>query len=232
VHYHSCPPVGSWLKNSFIDFPGTVSTVLFFNGCNLRCPYCHNCDLATGVLPPIDQETIFSFLHKRAGVIDGVVLSGGEPAIHGELLVSYADAIRNVGMKIKLDTNGLLPHMIPRIAPDYLALDLKTTPNRYRELGWRGSDPETLLNESLSVVRSMGKSAEVRITAAAPFIDDAVIATFCGMLEGIHAVYLQPFVDSGTCIDRSRVAPIDMPTLERYRSQIAGVVGHCSIRGR
>lgn len=231
MQQHPCPPVGSWLKNSFIDFPGTVSTVLFFSGCNLRCPYCHNSELVTGTPALVDPDDIFTFLHKRAGVIDGVVLSGGEPALHGETLVSCADAIRNVGMKIKLDTNGLLPAIIPRIAPDYLALDLKTSPMRYGELGWRGTGTEALLTESISIVKSMGRSAEVRITAAAPFIDDAVIERFTSMLAGVHTVYLQPFIDHGTCLAPGRVTAIDRATLERYRNRIAEVVESCNIRG-
>lgn len=225
------PCISGWLKNSFIDFPGTVSTVLFFQGCNLRCPFCHNAALVTGAPTPVDHEEIFEFLKRRRGLIDGVVLSGGEPTIHGEDLVTFTERIRSTGVKIKLDTNGLLPGMIPRVNPDYLAVDLKTLPDRYGELGWKGGDPSEMLATSLDIVRSMGNNAEVRITAASPFIDDAAIEAFLPLLDGIEKVFLQPFVDKGSCIDASTVFPVDGETLERYRERIAGVVKVCVVRG-
>ncbi|HAJ80497.1 MAG TPA: anaerobic ribonucleoside-triphosphate reductase activating protein, partial [Fibrobacteres bacterium] len=104
--------ITGWLKNSFIDFPGTVSTVLFFSGCNLRCPYCHNPQIVTNAfLPQIPLQEILDFFQHRKGLINGVVLSGGEPAMH-ETAQSIAAHARSMEYTVKLDTNGLLPEKI------------------------------------------------------------------------------------------------------------------------
>ena len=81
-----CRGVAGWLKHSFIDFPGTVATVLFFRGCNLRCPYCHNTALVNGTADAVDIDDVVAFAQRRRGIIEGAVLTGGEPTIHREAL--------------------------------------------------------------------------------------------------------------------------------------------------
>jgi pyruvate formate lyase activating enzyme len=224
-----------WLKNSFIDYPGTVSTVLFFRGCNLRCPYCHNPDLVYGRLPAVSADEVVSWLEKRAGLVEGVVLSGGEPSLHQNTLSALIDRLRGLGMKIKLDTNGLIPAAIRMVAPDYCAMDLKTLPENYGELGWpRKDSPAPLLEESLSIVRSMGENAEVRITVAAPFINNGVIDRFTEILEGFSTVYLQP-LELRQPVLEPKSAPdmvVSSEKTEAFRKKLAKVVGRCEIRGR
>ena len=122
---------GGWTKNSFIDYPGTVSTVLFFSGCNLRCPYCHNCSLLDNP-PDISGRSreFWKFLEKRKGLVEGVVISGGEPTLHPHLKDSIRE-LQQTGYKVKLDTNGLQPEVIAEFACDYVALDIKTEPGNY-----------------------------------------------------------------------------------------------------
>ena len=152
-----------WLAEEFLHrFPGTVSTVLFFRGCNLRCPWCHNPSIVNGSVSLIDTEEIFTWLEARRGLIDGVVLTGGEPTLHREALPEVVETCRSLGYKIKLDTNGLLPDIIEKTNPDYLAMDLKTIPQRYDQVGWTGDDPTAILSESLNIVRRMGDHAEIR----------------------------------------------------------------------
>ncbi|MBN1575880.1 MAG: anaerobic ribonucleoside-triphosphate reductase activating protein [Chitinispirillaceae bacterium] len=224
--------IGGWLKYSFIDFPGTVSTVLFFRGCNLRCPYCHNPALVNGTTEPVKLDEVAAYLVRRRGIIEGAVLSGGEPTLQREL-PEVAERLRRLGMKIKLDTNGLLPDMITATAPDYLALDLKTTPSRYGELGWQGGACEEAIGQSLAIVKSMGKSAEVRVTMAAPFVGEAEIEVFMTMLQGVRTVYLQPFRVSGELLDPGFAARghVAIETIHRFRDRLAGVVGRCVVRG-
>lgn len=222
-----------WLKNSFIDFPGTVATVLFFKGCNLRCPYCHNPDLVRGTLPEVNFNEVTCWLEKRKGIIEGVVVSGGEPTLHETSLRMVVDRLRGMGMKIKLDTNGLNPSAIRNVSPDYCAMDLKTLPGRYGELGWRGAIPEKQLEESLSIVKSMGENGEVRITVAAPFISPGVIDRFKEMLEGFSRVFLQPVAVRQPLLDHERgpgmVISPEMVTA--FREKLAEAVGRCEIRG-
>lgn len=221
-----------WQKNSFIDFPGTVSTVLFFSGCNLRCPYCHNPDIVQKRLPPIPFSEIAAFLEKRKKMISGVVLSGGEPTIH-PVLPEIVKKIRSIGYKIKLDTNGLNPDMIAPCNPDYCALDIKTTTDNYAALGCKLSDAQSRLHKSIEIIKSMGECGEVRITAADPFVNDDNISAIAETLRGVSRVYIQKLVRKGNMLCAEKLSECDIvpEKLEHYRSIIASTVGQCVIRG-
>ncbi len=225
--------IGGWLKNSFIDFPGTVSTVLFFRGCNLRCPYCHNPELVLDTTGFIAFEEVLAHLRKRSGIIEGVVLSGGEPTLHSVALPVIVQKLRSLGFAIKLDTNGLLPEMISTIAPDYCALDLKTLPSRYRELGDVTRSGEHPLYRSLDIIKTMGSRGEVRITVAEPFVDEEAIGVVAELLRGVEKVFLQPFKWSADVLDERFGEQHTVPaeTLMRYRDRLAEIVLSCSIRG-
>lgn len=226
--------IGGWLKNSFIDYPGTVSTVLFYAGCNLACPYCHN----PGFARPdsrsalVEPEQIRAFLRRRHGIIGGVVLSGGEPTIQAGLCATVRE-IRDLGYTVKLDTNGLLPDVIVKTAPDYLALDVKTAFSRYpHAVGASVSGIAQRLRKSIGLVRSMGSQAEVRITVAPGVIDMDAVEEVAGELKGVSRVYLQPMQTNGELLDPSRLIG-DMPgteDIEAFRVRIAAVTGQCLVR--
>ena len=127
-------------KTSLVDFPGRVSSVFFFPGCNLCCPWCHNRDLVTGeALGLKGIEDGFSHIKKRREVLGGVVLSGGEPCLQNELPDFIAE-IKKIPLAVKLDTNGMVPAMLEKLfarketSPDYISLDLKIAPARYEEI--------------------------------------------------------------------------------------------------
>ncbi|MDR2404722.1 MAG: anaerobic ribonucleoside-triphosphate reductase activating protein [Spirochaetaceae bacterium] len=198
-------------KTSLVDYPGKVAAVLFFRGCNLRCPWCHNRELvlpkteAAGKFPGgagegdfISQEAAFDCIKRRRSVLGGVVLSGGEPCLCRELGPLIL-RIRDLGLPIKLDTNGMRPDVLEALfskaatRPDYIALDLKTAPERYGELlenaGGRGPadrDPGEALRKSASLIRKSGITCEFRsivfpngyfgladIDALAPLVGDS-----------------------------------------------------------
>jgi pyruvate formate lyase activating enzyme len=222
-----------WQKNSFIDFPGTISTVLFFRGCNLRCPYCHNPDIVNNRLPEIPFPTIIEHLSKRKGIIDGVVLSGGEPTIH-ESLSSVVIKLRTLGLKIKIDTNGLNPVVIKLTNPDYLALDLKTSLNRYNELGCLANGYEERIQETLEIVKRMGDHAEVRITVAPGFIGEHEIENIALQVRGVKRIFLQPVQLGIPLLDQAfeERVPVTEEEIAKYCEILSNVVGHCTIRGR
>jgi pyruvate formate lyase activating enzyme len=223
-----------WAKNSFIDFPGTVSTVLFFSGCNLRCPYCHNPCIVRNTSPEeIPYAMIREFLEKRKGVIEGVVLSGGEPTTHPELLEIVKD-IGSLGFLIKLDTNGLRPGVIRAVAPDYLALDIKTLPDKYVPfLKSPYADTPERLALSIAIAQSLEEKAEFRITAAPGIIDRMVITKLAPMLQGARKVFLQPMQTRVELLDPEMKdkAPITLKELAEYREILLQFVDKCEIRG-
>ncbi len=224
--------IAGWQKTSFIDYPGTVSTVLFFEGCNLRCPYCHNPDIVLRKLPQISWTSVQSFLHRRKTFIEGVVLSGGEPTLH-VFLPDLVREIRESGFKIKIDTNGTDPEMISRCEPDYLALDIKTEPLRYTELGYKDKEFGNKLRNAIGIVKKMGSSAEVRITMASPFINEDVVYKIAELLAGVQKVFLQPLKLTSAVLDSSFGPQNVIPTakIKIFRDIIASSAGSCVIRG-
>lgn len=224
--------ISGWQKNSFIDFPGAVSTVLFFEGCNLRCPYCHNPDIVLRKLPQIPWTSIQTFLDKRKGIVEGVVLSGGEPTLHA-FLPDLVRELRKDGFLVKIDTNGANPEMIRKCKPDYLALDVKTDPLRYAELGCKDPEFYEKLQDTLNIVKSMGHAAEVRMTMASPFINEKVIYQIAEMLTGVKKVFLQPLKITGTHLDPSFSSEnvITPREVRNFRDIISLRVESCVVRG-
>jgi len=225
--------LGGWLKNSFIDYPGTVSTVLFFSGCNLRCPYCHNKILVNRT---VDQsmlsEQIWAFLEARRGLIEGVVLSGGEPTLY-PYLADVVREMRAMGLRVKLDTNGLLPDITETFAADYLALDVKTVPRLYAAaLGATLDDIEGRLEKSVAMVRNMGENAEVRITVAPRIVDISIIRELRPLLAGVSKVMLQPMNQRTELLDPSfeTLPLVPAEEIRQMRDILAESVGRCVVR--
>ncbi len=126
--------IGGIQKTSTLDFPGVLSCVLFTRGCNLNCFYCHNRDLIYHFGKSLDDDSVWEFLKKRRGLLDGVVISGGEPTLQKDLLPFIAE-LKKLGYKVKVDTNGQRPDKVKELCDsnlvDYIAMDLKATLYEY-----------------------------------------------------------------------------------------------------
>lgn len=188
--------IGGLQKNSFIDYPGKICCVLFVEGCNFHCPYCHNPELVTGEPagnPPMREKEVFEFLESRLGFLDGVTISGGEPTLQPDL-VSFCKKIRSMGLPVKLDTNGSRPEVISQLLHegviDYLAMDIKADPAQYVPLIKKQMDPE-LIYQSIHMVMSSGLPYEFRTTCVRPFIDKEVITRIGEILHGARLYALQ-----------------------------------------
>ncbi|MDD3345679.1 MAG: anaerobic ribonucleoside-triphosphate reductase activating protein [Candidatus Omnitrophica bacterium] len=120
--------IGGFVKSSLVDYPGKVCAVIFTQGCNFRCPYCHNPQLVYPELftEPLDFEQVIAFLEKRKGLLEGVVFCGGEPTFQ-EDLPDAVRRVRSLGYAVKLDTNGSRPDILAEVLPclDYIAMDIK-----------------------------------------------------------------------------------------------------------
>ena len=121
-----------FLKNSFVDYPKEIAAVVFTLGCNFNCWYCHNrgiIDKEKYNKPLIDESEVLDFLQSRKGFIDGLVISGGEPTLYGEELKEFIKKVKNLGLKVKLDTNGTNPNFVKNLIDekliDFVAMDVK-----------------------------------------------------------------------------------------------------------
>ena len=120
-------------KMTLLDYPGKVACTVFLQGCNFRCPFCHNSGLLSSAgNPEIPTEELLTFLKKRQGLLDGVCITGGEPTLHKEL-PELTRTIKELGFSVKLDTNGFRPAVLKELAGmlDYVAMDIKNSPELY-----------------------------------------------------------------------------------------------------
>lgn len=195
-------------KFTLLDFPGKIACILFTGGCNYRCGFCHNPEF---VLPEelaklrknfIPEEAALNFLKKRAGMLDGVVISGGEPTIMPDL-ESFIGKVRDLGFAVKLDTNGNRPEalrsLIDKGLVDYVAMDFKTSLPEYRALVGNGAN-EVTLSESIELLKEGRVEYEFRTTLIREVHTPAILKTMCETLSGAERLYLQTF-RSGITLD-------------------------------
>ena len=163
--------IAGLVKTSLVDYPGTVSCVLFTPGCNYNCFYCHNRSLIDSAQPPLNRHTLHEFLAKRAGLLDGVVITGGEPTLQPDL-PAFIAYLKSFGYKIKLDSNGSAPQVIRQLldtgACDYYAIDYKAPPLRYREICGPAASPTAVLKTIQSLLQ-YNAPFEVRTTVVPQF---------------------------------------------------------------
>ncbi|GAB6904873.1 conserved hypothetical protein [Desulfosarcina cetonica] len=224
-------------KNSFIDFPGKISCVLFLTGCNFFCPYCHNAALANGEYPQrIDIETVLDFLKARRGMLEGVAISGGEPTL-SPAIADLCRSIKALGYPLKLDTNGSRPDILGRLLDqrlvDFVAMDVKAPLDRYTPFCDQ-TDIADRIRESIHRLMTVAPAYEFRTTCAAPFINTTTIVPMARAIQGADRYVLQPFNRRSVCLDPAFNGKTD-PTLfpeamRQLRDLAAPFVRSCTIR--
>ena len=192
-------------KMSMVDYPGKLAATVFTGGCNLRCPFCHNAGLVTHLQdsPRLEMEEILRFLRSRKGLLDAVVLSGGEPLLQNGAADFLAE-VRKMGYLVKLDTNGCYPQVLKAILDqglvDYVAMDIKNCPEKYpATVGIPGFKPAVIM-ESFLILKESGVNFELRTTVSREYHMPQDIVAIGGWLGNVEHYYLQNFEDSGDVI--------------------------------
>ena len=197
-------------KLTLLDFPGRMACIVFTEGCNFRCPFCHNASLVTHTSEnsEISEEEFFAFLKKRKGILDGVVITGGEPTI-AEGLYEFIAEVRRIGYPVKLDTNGSFPDRVKRLLDDgmldYIAMDIKTVRERYPEVTGVSVDYDKI-SRSIELIRKSGIPHEFRTTVVRGLHTQEDIVGIARMLGSEESYYLQGFVDSGDILSEGCAA--------------------------
>jgi pyruvate formate lyase activating enzyme len=207
-------------KTSLVDYPDRVCSVLFTPGCNLRCPFCHNWRIVVDPKPPfLNEEAALNILEERKKYVDSVTVTGGEPTIHKEL-PRLLKKLKEKGLFVKLDTNGLDSRMLETCLPymDYAALDVKTSPQKYALFG--AKETEELLR-SVEMLK-MGKiDYEFRTTVVPGFVDTGDIQAMCKIVKGAKKWALQQFIPGDTLDNRlNAVRPFGPETFSKYAETI------------
>ncbi|WP_369282048.1 anaerobic ribonucleoside-triphosphate reductase activating protein [Oscillibacter sp. GMB15532] len=221
---------------SLVDFPGKVAATVFTGGCNLRCPYCHNARLV--IAPAEEQERykeqeILAFLSSRRGLLDGVVLSGGEPLLH-EGLSDFAARVKSMGFAVKLDTNGCYPQRLRALLEtgsiDYVAMDIKNSLSKYPlTVGVMDFDTAPV-EESAALLMDGPTDYEFRTTLVRELHTQADLLSIAQWLNGARRYFFQNFADSGELIGSGLhgFSPDEMRT---FAEAVRPFCGEVSLRG-
>ena len=221
-------------KMTLLDWPGKVACTVFLGGCDFRCPFCHNSELLSGPMPILmDQEGLLEFLRKRQGLLDGVCVTGGEPLLRPGL-PGLLDGIKNLGFPVKLDTNGNHPDRLVRLweqgLVDYVAMDVKNSPERYPEtVGVPGLDL-TPVRDSVAWLLEGHVEYEFRTTAVRQLHDAASFQAIGRWLQGARRYYIQNFVDRDTVL-RAGLSGFEKAELEAFASLVRPFVERVEVRG-
>ena len=187
--------IGGLQKTSLLDYPDTISAIVWTVGCNFRCPFCYNKDLVLGKVGSIPEEEFFSFLNKRKGMLDGLVISGGEPLMQKDI-VQFAEKVKKLGYLIKIDTNGMYPEklkeLIDKKLVDYIAMDVKAPKKKYDTLAGVKIDIKKI-EKSIELIQNSGLDYEFKTTFTPGLLTKDDIINIAKWLEGSKRFYLQQF---------------------------------------
>lgn len=194
-------------KLTLLDYPGKIACTVFLQGCNFRCPFCHNASLVIrDEKQYIEKEEFFSFLKKRQGLVEGVCVTGGEPLM-SEQTLDFLRQIKSLGYCVKLDTNGYNPDLLRKVTEekivDYIAMDIKNCLDKYAQtVGKENFDTEKI-RCSIELIKESGIDYEFRTTVVKQLHTEEDLFT-CATLAGKQSKYfLQQFKDSGDLISEN-----------------------------
>lgn len=222
-------------KMTLLDYPGYVACTLFTGGCNFRCPFCHNALLVLDLDEnyTIPEEEVLAFLKKRQGLLDGVCVTGGEPLINKDI-GDFLSKVKELGFKIKLDTNGtnpaLLKELVSQNLVDYVAVDIKNSPEKYAEtVGLKSFDMSTI-NQTVNFLMSGCVDYEFRTTVTKQFHTEKSMEEAARFIRGAKRYFLQNFVDSGNLIG-SGITGQSKEEMEKLLAVVKKYVPDSCLRG-
>lgn len=222
-------------KTTLLDYPGMVAATIFLGGCNMRCPFCHNMNIVenSSLIGEYSITEIIDFLQKRQGILDGVCITGGEPTLHPEL-PDFLTSIRNLGYKIKLDTNGTNPSLLENLIEanliDYVAMDIKSSLDTYELVsGVKGIDTSKVV-KSIHLLNNSSIDHEFRTTIIKDFHNLDTMEEIGKLLEGSKKYFLQSFVDSEFVPDHS-LSSYKKEELLGIKSALLKYIDYVDIRG-
>lgn len=227
--------IGGFQKTSLLDYPDKISTIIWTNGCNFRCPFCYNRNLALGKAELFPEDEILSFLSKRKKQLEGVVISGGEPLIQ-EDIVDFVKKIKNLNLLVKIDTNGAFPEKLSELFEkqliDYVAMDIKAPREKYHQL--IGIDTDlSKIETSIYIIKTKAPAYEFKTTFIPDLLKREDIIEIAKWLNGADVYYLQQFKIIKPLL--SSTLETTLPYSREYiydtLSAIRPFFKHCAVRG-
>jgi len=227
--------IGGFQKFSLIDYPDKICAIVFTQGCNFRCPYCHNPELVDpkkfGI--ELNKDEILSFLDRRKGKLGAVTTTGGEPLLQSDLS-AFLSAIKGLGYLVKLDTNGSFPSRLKKIielkSVDYLAMDIKTSLDKYHQAIKTKIDTRKIF-DSIRLIMNSGLDYEFRTTVVKDLFEKDDFYKIGQLIKNARLYVLQKFVPSKTLDDTFlNMKSCTDEELDCFREIMEGFVQRCIIR--
>ena len=221
-------------KMTLLDFPGKVACTVFVDGCNFRCPFCHNSELLGVGFPPLMNDgELLAFLEKRKGILDGVCITGGEPLMQKEL-PQLLEKIKELGYPVKLDTNGSFPEalemLIDRGLVDYVAMDIKNSPQRYATTIGREQYDLSKVEKSIALLLQGKVDYEFRTTVVAQLHDEDSFHEIGKWIQGAKRYFLQCFAARDSVLQSGLDAPSEKD-MHRYAEIARIYIPETGVRG-
>lgn len=220
-------------KLSLSDYPGMVACVIFTQGCNFNCSYCHNSSLISFDKECLNEAKIFDYLEKRKNILDGVVISGGEALLQKDIK-NFIIKVRKMGFKIKLDTNGSynekLKELIDEGLVDYVAMDIKHDKENYPYItGFSKYDYDSV-EASIKLLENSNIDYEFRTTIIKEYHDYNSIENICKLLNKKSKYYLQNFVDSPDVLNK-KISGFSNEELKNIERKLNEKYSNVMVRG-
>ncbi|SCX03655.1 pyruvate formate lyase activating enzyme [Lachnospiraceae bacterium YSD2013] len=221
-------------KTTLLDYPGLVAATIFTGACNFRCPYCHNADLVLNPSsqPIIPEEEILSHLRKRKGITQGVCITGGEPTLQKDLK-DFIKKLKELDLKVKLDSNGYKPEVLKDLVKDnlldYIAMDVKAPLDEYDVIAGVKLDTSKL-KESIDFLIAGDLPFEFRTTVIKDFHTRESFEKISELIKGAKNYYLQGYIDSPNVIQPG-LTSYTYEEMQEFLPIFEGKVEHVEIRG-
>jgi pyruvate formate lyase activating enzyme len=227
--------IGGFQKTSLLDYPDTLSSIVWTTGCNFRCPFCYNRDIVLKKVPVIPEKEVLSHLQKRKKVLEGVVISGGEPFLQADLR-EFLMKVKDLGYLVKIDTNGMFPNRLRGVLEDglvdYVSMDIKAPKEKYNELAGVSVDLKKI-EASIKLIRSQAKAYEFKTTVVPDLLNMDDVVQIGQWLEGSEVYYLQQFKPISSLISSEFLSktPYSPEYLYEALDKVKPFFSRCFVRG-
>lgn len=222
-------------KLTLLDYPGKTACLIFTQGCNFRCPFCHNRDLLNeeNNNEEIAEEEVIKYLEKRKGLIDGICISGGEPLLQSDL-EDFIIKVKEMGFLVKLDTNGSSPSKLKRLIDkkliDYVAMDIKNDFTKYDKTSGIEKIKTDNIKRSIQIIENSGIDYEFRTTIVKQFHNLCGIESICGYIGPNSKYYIQNYKDAKTVLQHG-LSGFDDDELRQMQDKLKLVYPNVIVRG-
>jgi pyruvate formate lyase activating enzyme len=227
--------IGGIKKTSLLDFPDTISAIIWTIGCNFRCPFCYNREIVLGRVEIISEEEVFSFLEKRKEMLEGLVISGGEPLMQKDI-AQFIEKVKKIGYLVKIDTNGTYPkklkELIDKKLIDYIAMDVKAPKNKYDDLTGVKTDIKKI-EKSIEIICNSSVNYEFKTTFAPKLLTKKDIIEVAKWLKDSKRFYLQQFNNEANLLSPKlqNSSPYSKDELIDTLKDIKPYFEYCDVRG-